>query len=382
MSRGSGSPELVALIEAADVAPVWEVQEFRHIADADTFPTIPASVRRAARAWQRTGLDLYKQEFQDLDGDSVDVFLGLNEGFPVLVTTLGGVSGGDIDRLHSLAARGPYALERWDEAVVFTRSLRPGTEETELLEHAQLLVDDLAAGLAELRQANAPGLPPEPDGRSIWDKLAAGPGGGVVLRGFNWPVTAAEFTTTERVRESIAEGESTFDSVDRLARELKAERGSGFEYAWRASGEDLISSTWLTVKSASVDTESGRVVATGHLTHEVWDMPPAHDLGAIDGRNAFSFTEQGHPGGLYWPSDNIYVGSLTTGALVPLDASTNVNSVDLDGPPEQSPPLNSWAVPPGQFQCTARTDNDNCLPLLKTSAGQNQSVSTRTEHGC
>jgi hypothetical protein len=329
---GSASPDLVAIINGADVAPVWEVGPLQHVADSVGFPTLPASVRRAARGWERIGLDLYKREVQDIDGDAVDVFVGLNEGRPDLLATIGGtLTDGDFDRLDPLTARGPYRLERWDAAVVFVRSVPLGVDESQLMQLSQRLVDDLAAGLAEVRQANAPSLPARATAGSLWDRLESAPAGAVPTRQIRWPSSVPEYTVTERVRESVPDGESTFESLDVLARQLRAQRGSGFEHAWRGAGDGLLSPSWLTLQSAAFDAESGRIVAAGHFNHEVWELSPAHDLGAIDGRNGFTFSEQGHAGGLVWPSSSLYVGSTRTGILAPLDATVNVLTVDLHG---------------------------------------------------
>ncbi|TDO48242.1 hypothetical protein EV651_1238 [Kribbella sp. VKM Ac-2571] len=327
---GSTSPNLAAIINGADVAPAWEVDPLHHIADPAEFPTLPASIRRAACGWERIGLDLYKRQLQDIDGDTVDVFLGLNEGRPDLITTIGGIApDGDLDRFEPLTARGPYSLERWDAAVVFVRSVPLGIEESQLMQLSQRLVDDLAAGLAELGKVNAPSLPVKTTVTSLWDRLETVPAGAAPTRQIDWPSSTADYTVIERVRESVPEGTSTFESLDLLAQQLRAQRGSGFEHAWRGAGDALLSPSWLTFQSAAFDPESGRIVATGHLNHEVWDLSPAHDLGAIDGRNGFSFSEQGHAGGVVWPSSSLYVGSTRTGILVPLDATLNVLTVDL-----------------------------------------------------
>ena len=166
---------------------------------------------------------------------------------------------------------------------------------------------------------------------SFWNQLEHPYENNAPVRQFEWPTDAVDYTLTERVREAVQEGNSTFDSVEKLAEHLHAIRGAGFEHSWRAAGDIRVSPSWLTLKDAAVDGESGRVVGVGHLTHEAFGMSPAHDLGAIDGRNAFGFTDAGHGGGLWMPTNALYVGSTRTGILTPLDAGWNFLSADIFG---------------------------------------------------
>ena len=328
---GSTTPAMADLVATSDVVPVWEVPEFADLRPGSAgYVTLPIWARRAARPWERLGLELYRREVTDIDGDSMNVLFGLIESRPLLILGLGPETQGT-ERYRALAGNGPYSFEQVEGTLAFVRDIPEGTDASALDELAQLIADDFAAGVAALRQADTPALPPEPDGRTIWDRLEAAPAESIISRPFHWPALAV-YTTTERIRESVPEEQSTFDSVNALAHQLLSKRGAGFEHSWRASGGAPISPSWLTIESASLDLETGRAVACGHLTHEVWDLPPAHDLGAIDGRNAFSFSEQGHPGGLSWPSSALYVGSSRSGAFLPLDAKANVLSVDLHGP--------------------------------------------------
>jgi hypothetical protein len=165
---------------------------------------------------------------------------------------------------------------------------------------------------------------------SMWQQLESPSADSTVVRKFEWPTQSIEYTITERVRNAVPSAESTYESIDSRSRQLRAQRGSGFEYAWRSSQDTLLSPSWLTLNSAAVDAESGRVVAAGHLTHEVWGLPPVYDYGGMSGRNAL-FEDEGHPMGLVWPAQSLYVGSIHTGAMAPLDSTVNVRSVDLFG---------------------------------------------------
>ncbi len=332
VNLGSTTSAVVDIVAGADVVPVWEVPEFSHLRpNSDGHMTLPLWARRAARLWERLGQELYKRQVRDVDGDDMNVLFGLIDGRIILMLGLGLASEGT-GRYPALDGQGPYSLERIEETLAYVLPVPDEIDATGLSELSQRIADDFATGMAQLRQAtSAPTLPPEPDGRLLWDRLEAAPEESAALRPFHWPALAP-YITTERVRESVPESESTFESVNALAHQLRAKRKSGFEHTWRASGDAPISPSWLTIQSATFDPNTGRTVASGHFTHEVWDLPPAHDLGAIDGRNAFSFTEQGHPGGLLWPSATLYVGSSRSGVFLPLDSKANVVSVDLHGP--------------------------------------------------
>jgi hypothetical protein len=332
---GSSSPDAIRALTEVDVVPAWEAPAFAHLrTSSNGWATLRPWARRAARSWERPGLELYGRTVQDVDGDSMHVLFGLIEGRTLLVLGLGPVAEYQ-GQYQALAENGPYWIEHIEGTVAFVREVPEGTDGAELEGLAQRIADDFATGVAALREASAqsptPALPPEASDRPLWERLEEATEECTAGRPVHWPALAL-YTVTERVREAVAEGESTFDSVNVLAHQLRARRRAGFEYSWRASGDSPISPSWLTIRSARLDPETGRAVACGHLTHEVWGMDPAHDLGAIDGRNNFTFTEQGHPNGLFWPASALYVGSARSGAFLPLDARANVVSVDLHGP--------------------------------------------------
>lgn len=317
VSLGSAQPAFAALITDAEVVPVWEVDEFRHVPNQPGYTTYPASIRRAAMNWQRGPADSYRSDFVDADGETVSVTL-VFDGYPMLVEQFTEAPSDDLSHLAPLVEDGPYQLQWWDPGVMFTRQVSAGITATELMETAQSLCDDLAEGLARLRRARTTGSPV--------------PVSSVTSRAFTMPDHGLAYTVTERVRESVPDGTSTFDSINEMAAGLRAARKSGFEYALRGPDDKLLSPTWITVVTAAVDGPTGRFVVAGHLTHEVWDLPPAYDLGAIDGRNWATFPQQGHSEGLKWPRTQLYVGSVPAGTAYPLTASTDVISVDLHGP--------------------------------------------------
>lgn len=317
VTLGSAQPAFAALVADAEVVPAWEVDEFRHVPSQPGYTTYPASIRRAAMSWQRGPADSYRREFVDTDGETVTVSL-VFDGYPMLLEQFAEAPSDDLSHLASLVDDGPYQLQWWDPGVMFTRQVHAGVTATDLVKMAQSLCDDLAEGLARLREERSAGSP----------ALASS----ITSRSFTMPDHGLAYTVTERVRESVPDGMSTFDSINEMAAELRGARKSGFEYALRGSDDELLSPTWLTVVAAAMDGPTGRFVVGGHLTHEVWDLPPAYDLGAIDGRNWATFPQQGHGGGLKWPRTQLYVGSVPAGTAYPLTASTDVISVDLHGP--------------------------------------------------
>lgn len=329
---GSSSQNVIQVLAGGDIVPAWEAKSFAHLrAESKGWVTLPPAARRAARSWERLGLDLYKRIVTDIDGDTNSVFFGIF-GDRVLLFLAIGPSAEDSGQLQGLDGMGPYRLEHIEGFHALVRPIPANVSAAQLEEFSQSIADDFAVGLARLRRATAsvtPVLPLEPDGTPLWARLESYSSESTKLRPFRWPALAL-YTTTERVRESVPDDQSTFDSINTLAHHLKAKRGAGFEYSWRTSGDAPISPTWLTVTSASYDPMTGRAVASARFTHEVWALPPAHDLGAIDGRNA-TFSENGHPGGLYWPPSSLYVGSARSGVFLPLDATANVLAVDLHG---------------------------------------------------
>lgn len=329
---GSSSQNVIRVLAGADIVPAWEAPPFTHFRPASQgWATLSPSARRAAQSWERLGLDLYKTIVTDIDGDSTSVIFGMFGNRTLLLLGIGSEDE-DSGQLQDLDGMGPYTVEYIEGIQAFVRAVPGNVSATQLDELSQSIADDFAAGVARLRTATAsaePVLPPEPEGIPLWKRLESFPSKTTNLRPFRWPALAV-YTTTERVRESVPEERSNFESINTLAHHLRAKRGAGFEHSWRSSGDAPISPTWLTVTSASFDPVTGRAVASARLTHEVWGLPPAHDLGAIDGRNA-TFSENGHPGGLYWPAFSLYVGSAQSGAFLPLDAAVNVLAVDLHG---------------------------------------------------
>lgn len=323
---GSAEEAVVALLDGYEVVAVTEFPPFQHIAAEIGHTVLPISVRRAAGDWNRLAADLYKTTLEG--ADDADVYLALMNGRVELMTPVG--EGQAPAWTAPLVAAGTHRIENIDSTVLLTVTIQPLTDGADLDAVARRLVSEVSTAFEGARRNATPVAPEKSVERDLWARISRFPSGAVPSRRWSRPLRIPATSFIERVRESVP-GESSFESVEELAHKLRQHRTTGFEHAWRGEGDALLSPEWLTVHSAALDSETGRVVAGGHLTHGVWGLSPAHDLGAIDGRNLFSFTEAGHGGGLVWPTHAVYVGSMITGVLVPLDTTLNVIAVDLYG---------------------------------------------------
>lgn len=326
VASGSAEESVVTFLTGYEVVAVTEFPPFQHIAAANGHPILPISARRAARHWNRLAADLYMTTLADFE--DATVCLTLMNGRVELMTPVG--EGQAPAWTTPLLAAGTHRIENFDPTVFIATAAPTLSDGAELDAAARRLVSDVATAYKNARRSATPVAPEKSEQGDLWMRISRLPSGAVPSRPWSRPLRTPAFSLVERVRESLPD-ESSFESVDELARKLRQHRTTGFEHAWRGDGETLLSPDWLTVGSAVLDSETGRVVAGGHLTHGVWGLSPAHDLGAIDGRNAFTFSEAGHPGGLRWPTNAVYVGSVSSGVLVPLDATLNVIAVDLDG---------------------------------------------------
>jgi hypothetical protein len=327
---GSTRRSVAEVIESADVIPVWEIAEFAGVAADGVYPTLPASVRRAARAWQRLGRELYKRTIvAAADGDVVDIYLALHDHGAVLATYVGENSHSELAFVRRLVDTGAYTYDDWEGTPVLLRRLPAGTDEASLAQFSETMANDFLCAFAEAHEQLMMDLPAATGGLPVWNRLEMEPGGIVQEPAAAEEFAAGDFTYIERVRESLPEDGSVFEAINVAAQELLAIRGAGFADSWRNGQDRPLSPSGITFSSARHDSQNGRIVAAGHPTHSIWGLPPAHDLGAIDGRNLASV--EGWPaGGLLWPAKWLYVGSSRGSALVPLDASANVISVDMD----------------------------------------------------
>lgn len=172
---------------------------------------------------------------------------------------------------------------------------------------------------------------------ALWDLVEQPKSGMQPVRPVRWETQGAEFTWCERVSNTLPDSASLppesdkFTVSEQWALQLRPVRGAGFEYTWRDPQDRRLDPTWVTLRSALVDHDTGRIVGAGHLTHENFGVSPAYDLGALTGSNGMSWAEKGHTEGLQqYPTVCLYVGSTRTGVLAPVDSSSNLVSVDLD----------------------------------------------------
>lgn len=168
-------------------------------------------------------------------------------------------------------------------------------------------------------------------GPGLWERLET-PGPVTPTRALDWrDYGSAEYVYTERIREALPDDQSTYDYLNTLGTWLIERRGHGFGYTTRTNTGQPTGPAWLNVHDQAVDPASGRIVLAGYPTHASFGLPPALDLGAIDGRNLVTFKDaEGRQIGLVAPNEQVYVGSLRTGTLVPYSFGREARSVDLD----------------------------------------------------
>jgi hypothetical protein len=160
---GRMESQLVEIFKSGDVVPVWETDQFRHIDDGNGFPGLPASIRRAARAWERRGTNWFEKSFQDSEGDNVSVSVNLDSAFgiasaqaPLLVSGLCAFPPErQLDVFADLIQRGPYSVHRMDEIVVLARPVPTNVTPSILDEAARKMREDYVVYFNSHRQGPA-----------------------------------------------------------------------------------------------------------------------------------------------------------------------------------------------------------------------------------
>ncbi|KQQ06226.1 MULTISPECIES: hypothetical protein [unclassified Rathayibacter] len=368
--RGSTDPALRDLIESADVIPVWTEPAFHAVGTAEAgLPTLTAPLRRSLSSWERLQPELYKRSFTDQEGDSVDVFAGLWNEVPLLFTTVGESADGMLEPFDWVSVGAGHDLLWLDPAVTATTRLAPSSTPDDVLDAGQRFVDSLTHAYRD----RVTGLQDDRDAAStdssLWDVLETRPSADAAPSRSVDRADAGRFHHTERIRENLPDGGSVFDVLDRLAHQLREQRGNGFEHSWRSASDAPMLPSTTTASSAVLHEESGRFLAIGHPTHENWGSPPAHDLGAIDGRNAFSFAEAGHPGGLFHPVPRLYAGSFRTGAMTVVDATIDAGSVDYHAASETAAVLAFLGSSTGAVYLYDRTGSRRLLTVVHEYSG-------------
>jgi hypothetical protein len=369
--RGSTAPALRDIIESADAIPVWTEPAFRAVADTDArFPTLPAVLRRSLSSWERLQPELYKRTFIDCEGDPTDVFVGLWDEMPLLLTNVGESTDGVLEPFGWVTSAG-HSLLWMGPAVTATTALPPHSTASQLVNLGQQFIDSITHAYRDRLDAIQGGPGEAVEVGSLWDVLETRPSAASVPARHVSRPDAGRFHYTERIRENLPEDRAVFSVLDELAHSLRSERGNGFEYSWRSESDRPMLPSTSTVSSAVFDDDSGRFFAIGHPTHENWGMPPAHDLGAIDGRNAFSFSDAGHPGGLFHPVARLFAGSFRTGAATVVDATIDAGSVDYHAPSQTAAVIGFLGSSTGAIYLYDRSGSRRLLTLVDEYSGAN-----------
>ena len=323
MAEAEASAELAAFLgQPYLVVAPWECGRLQYLAAGSR--RIPWWVRTALVEWEQVTATLYRRELVDSDGDRVTVHLRDLRGDLWFYYPVGQSQTSDLEAWKWVEELTEFRLEWLEPTVCVTSRFIPSNDPTS---DAQELIDQFAAAYHKQRTVGDVQPLPAPPVQGPWlqriDTATAPPG-----RAFQMPALAAdEYLIVDRVRHAV-DGD-TFEDVNAAAQRVLRQRGTGFEYSWR-QGVDLSSVTppWLSIYDAVLDQPAGVVVAVGGITHRALGLAPAYDLGAIDGRNGFSFPSAGHTDGVVWPSKQLYVGSVKSGALLPLSYVENIQGVD------------------------------------------------------
>lgn len=328
---GEASAPTVALFHNGVVVPPWEVPGFTPFGKPSQWSTLPITVRRAVAGWSAIADDVFTRSLVDIDGDEVTINVGLFDGRPVIAYPFRTQDHDDLSAFAWVAEHG-YDITWADPTVMVLSHLDPARVSAPgVVDQAQQLVDNIARGLAAM---NAPlPLPPPPSGELCghWEVVESTPDGRIPALAIGPELARADALMVERVRDVSGDGRRTFLAVEEASNQLRARRGTGFEYAVRRVDDDgLLTPDHLTVVSVAVDPRTGRVVLAGHPSHTTFGLSPGYDGGMTDGRNALTFREGGYEQGLCWPPTYLYVGSARTGCLLPLSYGDKVTAVAYD----------------------------------------------------
>lgn len=159
-------------------------------------------------------------------------------------------------------------------------------------------------------------------------------------------VLGVSFTYVERVRVNAPDDIDTFEGLMRFVEMLGTAR-HGLAYGgmmYADSSTVPISPTWAALKAGALH-EAGSAVAAGWPSHRVLDLPEVLDVGAVDGRNSFLWTE---PRGLSMPNSNVYVGNVEEQYFEPTRIAGSVHSIAMDSTGSRAAVVESWG---GSDEC-------------------------------
>lgn len=162
--------------------------------------------------------------------------------------------------------------------------------------------------------------------RNLWDKVELPPSGAEGQEHWTFPPVLGDFTYVQQFREDVPD--ASYEALDQIGRDLTRSRGQAFEGVLRTGDGARVSPPWLHVEDGVVDGVSGRVVLAARINHQACGLSPAYESGSVGLRNTQKFVEAGHPRGLFWPTNQLYVGSTRTGVIGPVNFSHDVHAVD------------------------------------------------------
>lgn len=165
------------------------------------------------------------------------------------------------------------------------------------------------------------------DRQRLWDKVETPPPEVGARSSWVFPTELGDFTYVQSFHEDVPDELLTFDTLDRIGKQLNQSRGQAYEGVLRTADGVRISPPWLHVEDAAVDVPSGRIVLAARVNHQSCGLSPAYETG-IGGRNIRRFVDEGQPPGLYFPSHQVYVGSMKTGVIGPVGFSHDAHAVD------------------------------------------------------
>lgn len=323
MTLGKTKEDVIKLLHDYDVVPVTEFPAFQHLTDEVTLQFMPITARRAARRWQRLTGNLYKTTYEDLD--DAQVFLTYMNGRVELWTPIGE------ERaplwINALLDTGTYRIENLDPTVMLATESPPLPNEAALEAAARQLVADISSAFENARQSATPQPLRTTEKRGIWEHLENPPEGSAPGRQWKVPAFIPQVNVIERLRKSLP-GDVAPEVSDNLTRTLRDQRQTGFDNAWRGGDETLLSPEWLTIQSAALDNDTGRIAAVALLN----STPTISDNQSTPDQDGIQFRENGEGRSFLWPREILYVGSIKTGVVVPLDATMDAESVDIYGP--------------------------------------------------
>lgn len=299
ISQGETSPSAARILDSAAVVPVWEFEPFAQVSPTPDSPTFPLALRSAAKHWEQPAKNAYARNvteptnarfFLTWGGDAayISVMVSADANAPLWAkeVTADGIYQLDQDSNGSMIEcklTGPYTADTLDQTV---------DEFMSALEKARHRA---------LADAATPQKEPAP-GTSMWQQvehLRSDPG---LARAWEAPDHVPLFTYVEGLR--FATGEDHKQDEARLVAWLR-DQGRVDHDVWRGDQGQTLSPAWITVRGAVMDAATGRAVMAAHLSRE-------------------------KDGWIGHPPYAVYIGSTRTGALIPVDASIEVISVDLN----------------------------------------------------